>query len=149
MKKPQIQKRLLPLIDIVFLLLAFFIVLPHGIKSNDILEIESLKYKNKDIARELEYYRWQYGPIKTAKSKDYRARIIKLSRQNLFLEGEAVPKVQWETRIKQAIENQAINFVIISGDAMDPEISIENVRHIESILANLRVTYIITSETVK
>jgi biopolymer transport protein ExbD len=149
MRKPEIQKRLLSLLDIIFLLLCFFIVLPHGITSNEVLQIQSLQHKNQELTKELGYYQWQYGPLKPLTGRDYRARIFTLSKNQLYVEGELVSKDTWETRLKKMMEDNNINFVIISGDTTDRETQIGEVRRIEAILHNRQVAYIITAESVK
>ena len=149
MKKPEIEKRLLPLLDIIFLLLCFFIVLPHGIKSNEILEIASLRNKNQELDREVAFYRWQHGPLQSLSGKSYRARMLTLSRGSLYWEGEQLAKEHWERKVTETIESIGINFVVISGDAMDQETTIADVRRLEKILSALQIPYIITYEHMK
>lgn len=149
MRKPEIQKRLLSLLDIIFLLLCFFIVLPQGITSNEVLEIQTLRHKNQELSKQLGYYQWQYGPLKPLTGRDYRARIFTLSKNQLYVEGDLVAKDAWETRIRKIVQDNNINFVIISGDASDRETQIGEVRRLEATLNNMQVAYIITVESVK
>lgn len=128
MKKPDFGKRLLPLMDLIFLLLTFFIILPHGIRSRELMQIESLRQENqriaeeaveanKDVRRRLTTYQWQYGEL-PAEDRHYRSMLITLGNNNLYLGPgperlQPIPPAEWSEKLKSAVRFGNVNFVIV------------------------------------
>lgn len=145
MKKPDIGKRLLPLLDIIFILLAFFIILPHGIKSNEIAENKFLKKKNKQVANKLEYYDWKYNALKKKSNKVYNILKLTLSSNKLYIGVESIKDSKWNHVIARKIEDENINFVIIAiTDIAGQSTRLGTVRKLEKLLDTFKVIHIIT-----
>jgi biopolymer transport protein ExbD len=158
MKKPDLGKRLIPLMDMMFLLLIFFIILPHGIRSNELLQIETLKKenqemkmdfkeRNKEIRRNLEYYRWQYG---TPKEDALYTMFALTFRDNQLYIGnpeqtKPIPLEDWESQIKSAIKIQNANLIVIQVKDVQLETSpttLETFEKLASILDRLQIRFI-------
>lgn len=136
MKKPEIGKRLVPLLDLIFLLLIFFLILPHGVHSRQLLQIDQLKQEKQEIKaesqsrdremkRELEYYRSQYGSQDESAAKRAVRPLIVTLKDNLLFLGPDPNKLQpvstaeaMKERLKNAMTGKNFNYVIIqlTGD---------------------------------
>lgn len=148
MKKPEIEKKLMPLLDIIFLLLCMFIILPHGIKSNERLEIQALKQKNQQATRELEYYQWQYGSTKAISNRYYEVGILTFRNNELWSGGEMIPENKWRERLRRNIFEANINFVIVHIPK-DEDIDTEKGRGLEAVLQEWYIPCIFTNSLFK
>lgn len=144
MKKPDIAKRMLPLLDIIFLLLAFFIILPHGIMTSERIEIIELREKNNQIQKELEYYSWKYSGKKAASGKIYKTMSIVLVSDKLYIDSEKIHEEKWEQEILKKIYGEKIQFVILKiNDIAGKPTRSGTVERLENILKKTNVIYII------
>ena len=143
-KRPDIGKRLLPLLDIIMILLAFFIVLPHGIKSRELVQIETLKSKNQEMARKLAYYQWQYGTLKKTGQKVYRTLTITVSSNELYLDNQKVPPAQWPSQLQKRVTESGADFVMVQVfDVAGKYTERETITTIEKLLDGLQIIHII------
>ncbi|HON45441.1 MAG TPA: hypothetical protein P5543_03940 [Planctomycetota bacterium] len=113
MRKPEITKRMLPLLDIIFLLLAFFIILPHGITSGDKVQISSLKNENAERARKIEYYEWQYSDRKAGKGNIYKTITLQFRSDELYHESTKLLPDKWREYLNKQFNELHINFVFL------------------------------------
>ena len=143
-KRPEIGKRLLPLLDIIMILLAFFIILPHGIKSRELAQIETLKSKSQKMAQELAYYQWQHGPLKKTGQKVYRTLTLTISSNELYLDNEKIAPANWQLKLQRRIAEARVDFVVVQiFDVAGKVTERETINAIEKILDGLRVIHII------
>lgn len=147
MKKPDIARRMLPLMDIIFLLLAFFIILPHGIVTNEKIQIESLQDKSEHLKREVNYYQWKYGDLKVEGGKIYKTMTLNVTSNELYLDSDRVPKELWEAELRQKIEASKINFVFLKiSDIPGKLTSVQNIEFLQKILSDLEVIHIVETD---
>lgn len=147
MKKPDITRRLLPLLDVIFILLAFFIILPHGIKSNETLENQALRKHTKDMERELSQYQWKYGPVTPKKSAYYRSLLVLMSGNQIRIDmdGKPIPDNEWQNRLQKAIEDNNSNFVIVHvQDVPGNKTRTGKIREVESFLQERKLLFVVT-----
>ncbi|WP_372366572.1 biopolymer transporter ExbD [Candidatus Uabimicrobium sp. HlEnr_7] len=121
MKKPDIGKRILPLLDIVFILLAFFIVLPHGVKSNEIVKIGMLEKQKNELQQELEYFRWKHGTNKALSNKIHRILNLVFKNNKIFIGKDNIllSKDNWTDLLAKKIEVSEATFIIFRVEKDD------------------------------
>ncbi len=147
MKKPDIAKRMLPLLDIIFLLLSFFIILPHGIVTNERLEITGLKERNEKIQKELDHYSWKYSDRKESSGKIYNTLTIQIISNDLYIESEKIPKELWKQECTNKIKIQNSNFLIVKiSDIAGKPTRSGTVESLVKMLDELKIAYIIHAE---
>ncbi|NUM34408.1 MAG: hypothetical protein HUU50_07680 [Candidatus Brocadiae bacterium] len=147
MKKPDIARRMLPLLDIIFLLLAFFIILPHGIVTNERLEITGLKERNEKIQNELEYYTWKYGDRKESSEKHHNILMLKLVSNDLYIEADKIPFAAWKQELEKNTKINNKNFFMVKiQDIAGKPTRTGTIESLETILKDLKITYIIHIE---
>ncbi len=113
MKKPDIAKRLLPLLDIMMLLLSFFIILPNGITTNERIQIGDLQSSNELLQQKIDYLKWNYGNRKEVEGNVYKTLEIFLINDEVHFDKEILTKKDWERKIGLKIELENINFILI------------------------------------
>ena len=112
MKKPELGKRLLPLLDIILILLAFFIILPNGIVTKEKLELGSLREKNQDLQHRLSYLRWKYGD-KTEIAPFYNRLTVLVAGKELEIGNRTIPPNQWPKVLAKEVRDKKIDLVMI------------------------------------
>ena len=144
MKRPELGKRLLPLLDIILILLAFFIILPHGIVTSEKLELSSFKKKNTKLNNQLNYYKWKYGKQKTSVQKLYKTMELTISSNQLYTNSKLIKDEMWFETLERKILSQDINFVIIKiFDIAGKPTRAGTVKKLENVLDKLNVIHII------
>ncbi|BBM85660.1 biopolymer transporter ExbD [Candidatus Uabimicrobium amorphum] len=121
MKKPDIGKRILPLLDIVFILLAFFIVLPPGVKSNEMVRISMLEKQKNELEQELEYFRWKHGTNKALSNKIHRILNLTFKNNKILISKDEIPlsDEDWEQILDKKIELAEATFIIFRVEKDD------------------------------
>lgn len=144
MKKPEITKRMLPLLDILFLLLAFFIILPHGITSNEKVKIKALEKENESRSRSVDYYEWKYSNKKSTQSNVFKTMTLQFQSDELYHESTKLEPDQWKKYLQQQFEEQHINFIFLQiiDTPGNPTLS-GTVHQLEDLLDELKVIHII------
>ena len=144
MKRPELGKRLLPLLDIILILLAFFIILPHGIVTSEKIELSSLKQKNTSLTNQLNYYKWKYGKQKTRVQKLYKTMELTISSNKLYINSKLIKEDSWYEKLERKILSQDISFVIIKiFDIAGKPTRAGSVKKLENVLDKLNVIHII------
>ncbi len=150
MRKPDIAKRMLPLLDIIMLLLSFFIVLPHGIVTNEKVQIENLTTRNQDLKQQLDYQKWMYGNRAELAGNDYKTATIQLTGDQLFIGGERIPELSWEKYLLDRREIEKVSFVLIQVQDMPgpgkTTTKIRTVDRLKKVCQKLGLMYIVESE---
>lgn len=145
MQRPDIGKRILPLLDIVFILLAFFIVLPHGVSSNEVVEISMLEKQNRQLQQELQYYHWKHGTNKTLSNKVHKILTTVVKNNTISITTNVLSSKNWQKELAEKINDESATFVIIRIEKDDEGI-VTNTRFVEKlqlIMQKLNIVYII------
>lgn len=121
MKKPEITRRLLPLLDIMMLLLSFFIIIPHGIVTKEKEQIISLGNTNENLKQQIDYYQWHFGDRKEMSGREYRTMTLVFIGNELYLKDDALDSKSWEKfnfpnweeKIKYHAQVKKVNFAFL------------------------------------
>lgn len=97
MKKPEVTRRLLPLLDIMMLLLTFFIIMPHGIVTKEKEQIMRLNNANEDLKQQIDYYQWHFSEREQMSGNEYRTMTLVLVNNNLYLKDDMLDSKSWES----------------------------------------------------
>lgn len=146
MKKPDIGKRILPLLDIVFILLAFFIVLPHGVKSNEMVRIGMLEKQRNELQQELEYFRWKHGTNKALSNKIHRILHLAFKNNKIVIGKDEIPLSDddWTQLLDKKIELAEATFIIFKVEKDDEGFATltKSVDDLKSFLQQKSIVYI-------
>ena len=113
---PRFGKRLLPLLDVIFLLLIFFLLLPQGTESSEKRRLRHLESELEETEREADFLKWRYGAHPPGKIKLRKTLEVVIEGNEAYYQGEsgrAVPIDEMCERIEQEVRRKNANFVTV------------------------------------
>lgn len=148
MKRPNIGKRLLPLLDVMFLLLALFIILPHGITSKEFQTIRSLQDKNDSLEKTISFYEWKLGTPKTkAKISTHKVFHLHVNNNRVLWKEQMFSWTEIKNRLRDVLLEKKISFVVLQvSDSVGDPTQRGTIEQIGDFFKDLSLIHIVSHE---